>query len=96
MKRPKEIMYFLFATEPLTFILFFIEFFISINIKTKNINRKTILKIKTNCKFCSLSSTKPLSMKVKNVINDNKIVKRNIIIIKKFLFIKASINYEYI
>ena len=39
-KSPKEIIYFLFATEPLTFILFLIEFLISIKIKTKNNNKK--------------------------------------------------------
>ena len=34
-KSPKDIMYFLFATDPLTFILFLIEFLISIIIKIK-------------------------------------------------------------
>jgi len=33
---------------------------------------------------------------VRNVIKDSKTVRRNIIIINKFLFIKVSINYEYI
>ena len=93
---PKDIIYFLFATEPLTFILFFIEFFISIKIKKKNNNKKTMLQIKTNCKFFSFNSIKLLSMKVRKVIKDRRTVRRNIIIINKFLFIKASINYEYI
>ena len=35
-KRANEIIYFLFATDPLTLILFLIEFLISININTKN------------------------------------------------------------
>ena len=35
-KRANEIIYFLFAIDPLTLILFLIEFLISINIKTKN------------------------------------------------------------
>ena len=50
--KPKEIIYFLFATDPLTFILFLIEFFTSTKIKTKNNNKKAMFKIRTNCKFC--------------------------------------------
>ena len=34
-KRPNDKIYFLFATEPLTFMLFFIEFLISMKIKIK-------------------------------------------------------------
>ena len=47
-KRPNDIIYFLFATEPLTFMLFLIEFLISMNIKIKNINKKIIFIINTN------------------------------------------------
>ena len=36
----KEIIYFLLAIDPLTFILFFIEFLISIKIKIKKSRRK--------------------------------------------------------
>tara|TARA_B100001121_G_scaffold271862_1_gene258051 strand:- start:28 stop:393 length:366 start_codon:yes stop_codon:yes gene_type:complete len=95
-KRPNEIIYFLFATEPLTFILFLIEFLISIKIKTKKINKKIMFKINTSCKFCSFNSKKLLSINVRKVINDNNTVRRNIIMINKFLFMKVNINYEYI
>ena len=55
--KPKEIIYFLFATDPLTFILFLIEFFISTKINTKNNNKKIGIqsimvehgKVKSNC-----------------------------------------------
>ena len=77
-------------------ILFLIEFLISIKIKTKNNNKKIMLTISTNCKFCSFNSIKLLSINVKNVIKDRKKVRRNIIIINKFLFMNVSINYEYI
>ena len=95
-KSPKDIMYFLFATEPLTFILFLIEFLISIKIKIKKNNKKIMFIKRTICKFCSFNSIKLLSMKVRKVIKDNNTVRRNIIMINKFLFMKASINYEYI
>ena len=65
-------------------------------IKTKNNNKNTILTTKTNCKFCSFNSIKLLSINVKNVIKDSNTVRRNIIIINKFLFKNANINYEYI
>ena len=39
---------------------------------------------------------KLLSINVKNVIKDKITVSRNIIIINKFLFKNANINYEYI
>ena len=39
----KKTIYFLLATEPLTFILLFIEFEISLNIIIKKINNKPIL-----------------------------------------------------
>ena len=62
----------------------------------KNKNKKIMFKINTNCKFCSFNSMKLLSINVKKVIKDRKTVSRNSIIIKKFLFTNASINYEYI
>ena len=65
-------------------------------IKTKNNNKKIMLTINTNCKFCSFNSIKLLSINVKNVIKERNKVRRNIIIINKFLFMNASINYEYI
>jgi hypothetical protein len=95
-KSPNDIIYFLFATDPLTFILFLIEFFISIKINTKNNNKKAMFNINTSCKFFSFNSIKLLSINVKKVIKDSKTVSRKIIIINKFLFIKVSINYEYI
>ena len=93
MKRPNDIIYFLFATDPLTFILFLIEFFISMKISIKNNNKKIMFKINTNCKFCSFNSIKLLSINVRKVIKDRKTVNRNSIIINKFLFMNASINY---
>ncbi len=39
-KRPNDIIYLRLAKEPLTFILFFIEFLISIKIKIKKNNKK--------------------------------------------------------
>tara|TARA_Y100001935_G_C16896492_1_gene309614 strand:+ start:88 stop:477 length:390 start_codon:yes stop_codon:yes gene_type:complete len=95
-KIPNEIIYFLFAIEPLTFILFFIEFLISIKIKIKNINKNKILRNNNNWRFFSFNSKKLLSINVKNVIKDRIIVRKNIMIINKFLFKNASINYEYI
>ena len=95
-KRPNDIIYLRLAKEPLTLILFFIEFFISIKISIKNISKKIIFRINTVCKFCSFNSIKLLSMNVRKVIKDKKRVKKNIIIIKKFLFMNVSINYEYI
>ena len=95
-KRPNDKIYFLFATEPLTFMLFFIEFLISMKIKIKKKNKKIIFVINTNCKLYSFNLIKLLSIKVRKVIKDNKTVRTNIIIINKFLFMKVSINYEYI
>ena len=45
--KPNDIIYFLFATDPLTLILFLIEFLISIKIKTKKTSKKIIFKINT-------------------------------------------------
>ena len=64
--------------------------------KTKNNSKKIMLTTNTNCKFFSLSSIKLLSINVKNVIKDRNTVRKNIMIINKFLFMNASINYEYI
>ena len=90
-KRPNEIIYFLLATEPLTFILFLIEFLMSTNINTKNINTKIMLEIKRNSRLFSFSLIKLLSIKVKNVIKANEIVNIKITMINKFLFNKANI-----
>ena len=89
--KAKEIIYFLLATEPLTLILFFIEFFISIKIKKKKIINSIKFNINRYCKLLSLSSIKLLPINVKNVIKANKIVKIKITIINKFLFNKANI-----
>ena len=90
-KRPNEIIYFLLATEPLTFILFLIEFLISININTKNINTKIMLEIIRISRLSSFSLIKLLSIKVKNVIKAREIVSIKITMINKFLFNKANI-----
>tara|TARA_B100002051_G_C16356022_1_gene448706 strand:+ start:165 stop:386 length:222 start_codon:yes stop_codon:yes gene_type:complete len=44
-KSANDTMYFLLATEPLTFILFLIEFLMSIKINTKNNKSSKILNI---------------------------------------------------
>ena len=44
-KSANETIYFLFATEPLTLMLFLIEFLISIKITAKNIRSRIILDI---------------------------------------------------
>ena len=49
--KEKNIMYFLFATEPLTLILFFKEFFVSRNIIIKNASNKKILANSRNFRF---------------------------------------------
>ena len=72
------------------------EFLISIKINTKNNNKKTMLKTNNNCKFFSFNSIKLRSINVKKVIKDRNTVRKNITMINKFLFMNASINYEYI
>ena len=63
---------------------------------TNNKKSKMMLRINKNCKLFWFNSIKLLSINVKNVIKDRNTVKRNIIIINKFLFMNANINYEYI
>jgi hypothetical protein len=87
-KRANETIYFLFATDPLTLILFLIEFFMSININIKNINTNKILEIRRISKFSSFSFMKLLSINVKKA---REIVKTNIIMMNKFLFNNANI-----
>ena len=89
---PNEIIYFLLAIEPLTLILFLIEFFISMKIKIKKTIRSIKFNIKRYCKLLSLSSIKLFPIKVKNVRKANKSVKIKITIMNKFLFNKANIN----
>ena len=50
-----KLIYFLLAIDPLTLILFLIEFLISININTKNINTKIMLEIRRISRLSSLS-----------------------------------------
>ena len=90
-KSPNETIYFRFAIEPLTFILFLIEFFISTKINTKNNKTSNKLNIKRLCRFSSLSLMKLLSINVKKVIKANEIVNIKITIINKFLFNRANI-----
>ena len=63
-KSANDTIYFLLATDPLTLILFLIEFLISININTKNISTKTMLEIRRISRFSSLSFMKLLLIKV--------------------------------
>ena len=90
-KSAKEIIYFLLATEPLTLMLFLIEFLMSININTKNINTKIMLEIIRISRLSSFSLIKLLSIKVKNVIKAKEIVSIKITMINKFLFNKGNI-----
>tara|TARA_A100000164_G_C21411283_1_gene542290 strand:+ start:238 stop:591 length:354 start_codon:yes stop_codon:yes gene_type:complete len=87
----KETIYFLLATDPLTFILFLIEFLMSININTKNKSTKKELDIRRISRLSSFSLIKLLSINVKKVIKPKEIVNKNIIMINKFLFNKANI-----
>ena len=92
----KNTIYFLFATEPLTLILAFIEFDISLKIKMKKTNKKTIFAYKSIFKFWSLRSTKLLSKKVKNVMKPNNNVVKKIIKMNVFLFMNSNISLKYI
>ena len=88
----KKTIYFLFATEPLTLILFLIEVEISRNIIIKKTNNNAIFKYSKLFKFVSLSKIKLLSINVKKVINDTIKVKKNTKIINMCLFIKLNIS----
>tara|TARA_B100001027_G_scaffold26025_1_gene15349 strand:- start:900 stop:1253 length:354 start_codon:yes stop_codon:yes gene_type:complete len=90
-KSANETIYFLLATEPLTLILFLIEFLISININTKNRSTKIMLDISRISRLSSLSLIKLLLINVKNVRKPKEIVNMNTIMINKFLFNKANI-----
>jgi hypothetical protein len=70
---------------------FLMAFLISLIIKINNKNKKKILSISKNCKFCSDKSIKPLSIKVKKVKKpiDNVII--NNIIKYMFFLIKSNI-----
>ena len=88
----KNIIYFLFAIEPFTFILFFIEFFVSLKIKEKKTSNNKTLLINKFFKLLLFNSMKLLSINVKNVTNANINVNKNINIMNRFLFKKVSIN----
>ena len=90
-KRANETMYFLLAIDPLTLILFFIEFLISMKINTKNKRTKRMFEINRISRLSSLSFIKLLLIKVKNVTKASEIVNINIPIMNKFLFNKANI-----
>ena len=90
-KSANETIYFLFATDPLTLMLFLIEFRISTKIKIKNISTKMMLEISKISRLSSLSFIKLLSINVKNVIKASEIVNIKITMMNKFLFNKANI-----
>ena len=87
----KDIIYFLFAIDPLTLILFLMEFFTSMKIKIKNKSNRQILKINKICKLSSFNMIKLLLINVKKVTNPKEIVKIKTIMMNKFLFNKANI-----
>jgi|TARA_B100000749_G_scaffold74925_1_gene56181 hypothetical protein len=93
-KREKNVIYFLLATDPLIFISFFKEFFISLKIIRKKINNKIILKNNRYCKFVSFNFIKLLSIKVKKVKNPIDKVARKIITINIFVFINLIIDLK--
>ena len=88
---PNDIIYFLLAIEPLTLILFLMEFFTSMKIKIKNKSNRQILKINNICKLSSFNLIKLLLINVKKVTNPKEIVKIKTIMMNKFLFNKANI-----
>jgi len=90
-KSAKEMIYFLLAIEPLTLILFLIEFLISININIKNKITKMTLDIRRISRLSSVSLIKLLLINVKNVRKPKEIVNINITMMNKFLFNKANI-----
>ena len=63
----KKVIYFLFAFDPLTSTSIFNEELTSLKIIKKSTNNKDMLPIKSNWRFRSVNSRKPLSMKVKKV-----------------------------
>ena len=88
---PNEIIYFLFAIAPFTFILFLSELLISKKIKTKKIINNIKLNINKIWRLLSLRLIKLFPINVKKVIKPKDSVKIKIIIINKFLFNKANI-----
>ena len=80
-KREKNVIYFLLATDPLIFI-------------RKKINNKIILKNNRYCKFVSFNFIKLLSIKVKKVKNPIDKVARKIITINIFVFINLIIDLK--
>tara|TARA_B100001758_G_C18370498_1_gene591048 strand:+ start:1142 stop:1498 length:357 start_codon:yes stop_codon:yes gene_type:complete len=88
----KKIIYFLLAIEPLTLILFLIEFFVSKKIIIKKANNKKIFANNRYFKFWSVNLIKLLSINVKKVIKVTIKVKKNKDIINRFLFKKVNIN----
>tara|TARA_B100000427_G_scaffold188162_1_gene156406 strand:- start:46 stop:420 length:375 start_codon:yes stop_codon:yes gene_type:complete len=90
--KEKKIIYFLFANDPLTFMLFLIELDISLNIIIKKNTNKPMFKYKREFKFLSLNKMKFFPINVKKVIKVIDKVKINIRIINICLFRKLSIN----
>ena len=86
-----DIIYFLLAIDPLTLILFLIEFFTSRNIKMIKNNNKNMLDINKIYKLFSFNLMKLLSINVKKVTNPKEIVNIKTVIMNKFLFNKANI-----
>ncbi len=66
----KKIIYFLLATDPLTFILFLIELDISLNIIIKKSINRPIFKYRRQFKLLSLKKIKVFPMNIKKVKND--------------------------
>ena len=74
--RAKTVIYFLFDFKPSLSISFLIALLISTKIKTKSAIKRTMLRTNKICKFWSVNSINPLSIKVKKVKkpNDNVII----------------------
>ncbi len=65
--RANTVIYFLLDFKPSLSISVLIAFLISRNMNTKRDAKRIIFNTKRYCKFLSVSSTKPLSIKVKKV-----------------------------
>ena len=93
-KREKKVMYFLLAIDPLTFMSFFNEFFISIKMIQKKIINKTTFDNRRYCRLDSFKSIKLLFINVKKVKKPTDNVTIKIIAMNILSFINRNINLK--
>jgi len=89
--KAKNVIYFLFALDPLIPISILSEFLISTKIIIKKNNSKNTLTIRSICRLASLNLIKLLSINVRKVKKPKDNVIKNINTIKKFFLIKSNI-----